>query len=124
MFSGRPRFAKSSRPPLYSSIRSEPDHLAPTSSFIGAEMPKSKSHKGLLKRIKITKSGKIRFRRPHSRHIKSNKTGQQVRSYRRPRYARAGDMKRYSMLLFRPLRSQEQSIADLKDREASTSSSS
>ena len=87
-------------------------------------MPKSKSHKGLLKRIKITKSGKIRFRRPHSRHIKSNKTGQQVRSYRRPRYARAGDMKRYSMLLFRPLRSQEQSIAELKEREAPTSSSS
>lgn len=75
-------------------------------------MPKSKSHKGLLKRIKITKSGKIRFRRPHSRHIKSNKTGEQVRGYRRPRYARAGDMSRFGKLLFRPLRSQEKSVAD------------
>ena len=123
MFFRQARFAKSSRPPLYSSIRSELDHLAPL-VLIGAEMPKSKSHKGLLKRIKITKSGKIRFRRPHSRHIKSNKTGQQVRSYRRPRYSRAGDMKRYSMLLFRPLRSQEQSIADQKEREASAAASS
>ncbi len=85
-------------------------------------MPKSKSHKGLLKRIKITKSGKIRFRTPHSRHIKSNKTGEQVRRYRRPRYARAGDMKRYGTLLFRPLRSQEQSAAEQKEREAAASS--
>ena len=57
-------------------------------------MPKSKSHKGLLKRIKITKSGKVRFRRPHSRHLKSNKTGEQVRGYRKARFARAGDMGR------------------------------
>ncbi|MEE2894341.1 MAG: 50S ribosomal protein L35 [Planctomycetota bacterium] len=81
-------------------------------------MPKSKSHKGLLKRIKITKSGKIRFRRPNSRHIKSNKTGEQVRSYRRPRYARSGDMKRFGTLLFRPLRSQEQSKADSRNDSA------
>ena len=83
-------------------------------------MPKSKSHKGLLKRIKITKSGKIRFRSPNSRHIKSNKTGEQVRGYRRPRYARSGDMKRYSMLLHRPLRSQEQSNANELAREANS----
>ena len=80
-------------------------------------MPKSKSHKGLLKRIKITKSGKIRFRRPHSRHIKSNKTGAQIRSYRNPSYARSGDMGRLRTLLFRPLRSQEQAAADAKKAE-------
>jgi large subunit ribosomal protein L35 len=78
-------------------------------------MPKSKSHKGLLKRIKITKSGKVRFRRPHSRHLKSNKTGEQVRGYRKARYARAGDMGRLGKLLFRPLRSQEKSVADAKN---------
>lgn len=85
-------------------------------------MPKSKSHKGLLKRIKITKTGKIRFRSPNSRHLKSNKTGAAVRSYRRPRYARAGDMSRFGKLLFRPLRSQEQSIADAKARETAAAS--
>ena len=45
-------------------------------------MPKQKSHRGLLKRIKLTKSGKVRFKAPNSRHIKSNKTGTQVQSYR------------------------------------------
>ena len=78
-------------------------------------MPKNKSHKGLLKRVKITKSGKIRFRKPNSRHLKSNKSGKQTRSYRSPQYARAGDMKRLGTLLFRPLRSQDQAKASLKD---------
>ena len=77
-------------------------------------MPKNKSHKGLLKRIKISKSGKVRFRRPNSRHIKSNKSGAQVRSFRQPRYARSGDMSRLGALLFRPLRSREQAEAAAK----------
>jgi ribosomal protein L35 len=48
-------------------------------------MPKNKSHKGLAKRIKISKKGKIRFGRPHSRHLKSNKAGTQIQSYRKRR---------------------------------------
>jgi large subunit ribosomal protein L35 len=71
-------------------------------------MPKNKSHKGLAKRIKISKKGKIRFGRPHSRHLKSNKTGTQIQSYRKRRYARSGDIRALSKLLFRPLLSQEQ----------------
>lgn len=71
-------------------------------------MPKNKSHKGLLKRIKITKTGKIRFGRPHSRHLKSNKTGIQIQGYRKKGYARSGDIRALSKLLFRPLLSQEQ----------------
>lgn len=81
-------------------------------------MPKNKSHKGLLKRIKITKTGKIRFRAPASRHLKSNKTGQQVQSYRKPRYARSGDLVALSKMLFRPLRSEEQHEAELRDKAA------
>lgn len=75
-------------------------------------MPKNKSHKGLLKRVKITKSGKIKFKPPRSRHLKSNKTGLQVQSYRKSRHARSGDMGAYEKLLFRGLRSQEQHEAD------------
>lgn len=84
-------------------------------------MPKNKSHKGLLKRIKITKSGKVRFRAPASRHLKSNKTGTQVQSYRKNRYARAGDLKALSKMLFRPLRSEDQHEAEelRKEYEAS-----
>ena len=81
-------------------------------------MPKLKSHKGLLKRIKITKSGKVRFGRPGSRHLKSNKTGEKIRSFRKRSYMRSGDLKRLEMLLHRPLRSQEQAMADRTAREA------
>jgi large subunit ribosomal protein L35 len=80
-------------------------------------MPKNKSHKGLLKRIKITKTGKIRFRAPNSRHLKSNKTGTAVQSYRKPRYARSGDLRALSKMLFRPLRSEDQHEADELRRE-------
>ena len=81
-------------------------------------MPKMKSHKGLLKRIKITKTGKVRFGRPGSRHLKSNKSGEQIRGYRKRSYARQGDKRRLELLLARPLRSQEQAMADRKTRDA------
>ena len=80
-------------------------------------MPKNKSHKGLLKRARITKSGRVRFRKPGSRHLKSNKSGKTTRRYRLPQYARAGDMKRLGTLLFRPLKSQDQAEAENRDRE-------
>ena len=57
-------------------------------------MPKQKTNKGLMKRIKITKSGKVKFKRAFGRHLKSHKPGSQVRSYRRARYATAGDVRR------------------------------
>ena len=76
-------------------------------------MPKNKSHKGLAKRIKISKKGKIRFGRPHSRHLKSNKAGTQIQSYRKRRYARSGEIRALSKLLFRPLLSQE--LHDLRE---------
>jgi large subunit ribosomal protein L35 len=78
-------------------------------------MPKNKSHKGLAKRIKISKTGKIRFGRPHSRHLKSNKNGIQIQSYRKKGYARSGDIKALSKLLFRPLLSQE--LHELRETE-------
>jgi ribosomal protein L35 len=58
-------------------------------------MPKPKGHKGLLKRIKISASGKVRFHSPNSRHLKSNKTGTAVRSYRKARTLSTSD---YAML--------------------------
>jgi large subunit ribosomal protein L35 len=77
-------------------------------------MPKNKSHKGLAKRIKVTKNGKVRFGRPHSRHLKSNKSGTAIQSYRKRRHARSGDIRALSKLLFRPLLSVEKA----KRREA------
>jgi large subunit ribosomal protein L35 len=84
-------------------------------------MPKVKSHKGLLKRIKISKTGKVRFKKPRSRHLKSNKTGAQVRSYRKNKFARSGDIRALAAMLHRPLRSQEQHLA-AKEAEAQAAS--
>ncbi len=81
-------------------------------------MPKNKSHRGLLKRIKLTKSGKVRFKAPNSRHLKSNKRGEEVQSYRKSRYAASGDLRFLKKLLHRGLRSEERSIADAEAREA------
>ena len=46
-------------------------------------MPKNKPNKGLLKRIRITKSGKIKFRRAFGRHLRSHKNGKTMRGYRK-----------------------------------------
>jgi ribosomal protein L35 len=76
--------------------------------LLSSPIPPTEVHKGLAKRIKVSKTGKIRFGRPHSRHLKSNKTGTAIQSYRKKRYARSGDIRALSKLLFRPLLSQEQ----------------
>ena len=41
-------------------------------------MPKSKNHKGLLKRIRISKSGKIRHRVAGRKHLRSGKGGKKL----------------------------------------------
>ncbi len=62
-------------------------------------MPKQKPHKGLLKRVRITKSGKIKMHRAFGRHLRSHKSAQTIRGYRKPTYAHASDVKRVSRLL-------------------------
>jgi large subunit ribosomal protein L35 len=97
--------------------------IFPSFSPADAAMPKDKSHtkvkshKGLLKRIKITKSGKIKYKSPRGRHLKSNKSGATVRGYRRAQYAQSGDIKKLEAILHRPLRSQEQHMADRAAKE-------
>ena len=45
-------------------------------------MAKMKTHKGLAKRVKITASGKVKFRRPGNSHLASHKPGSRVRKLR------------------------------------------
>ena len=80
-------------------------------------MTKQKTHKGLAKRIKVTKTGKVRFFGPNSRHLKSNKRGTTVQTYRKARFARNGDTKMYGKLLNRSLLSQQQHTAAKVARE-------
>lgn len=63
-------------------------------------MPKNKPNKGLLKRIRFTKSGKVKFRRAFGRHLKSHKSGKLLASYRKPAFAKACDVKRVRAMLF------------------------
>lgn len=77
-------------------------------------MPKNKSHKGLLKRIRISKTGKARHRAAGHKHLSSHKTGKRLRHLRKDRYMAGPDAKRLEKLLFRRLRGRNQPRASLK----------
>lgn len=77
-------------------------------------MPKNKSHKGLLKRIRISKTGKARHRSAYHKHLSSHKSGKRLRQLRKDRYMAGPDAKRLEKLLFRRLRGRNQPRASLK----------
>lgn len=45
-------------------------------------MPKMKTHKGLLKRVRISSKGKVRHRHPNTGHLMSGKSGNRRRGLR------------------------------------------
>lgn len=71
-------------------------------------MPKNKIHKGLLKRIRISKTGKARHRTAYHKHLSSHKSGKRLRQLRADRYLANNDAKRLEKLLFRRLRGRTQ----------------
>ncbi|MFH1023356.1 MAG: 50S ribosomal protein L35 [Planctomycetota bacterium] len=46
-------------------------------------MNKKKTHKGIAKRIRVTKTGKVMFHPPGKRHLLSSKSGKRKRRLRR-----------------------------------------
>jgi large subunit ribosomal protein L35 len=64
-------------------------------------MPKNKPNKGLLKRIRITASGRVKHGRAFGRHRRSHKSGQLLRSYHRSAYAHSSDVRRVASMLHR-----------------------
>jgi large subunit ribosomal protein L35 len=63
-------------------------------------MSKMKSHKGLLKRIRLTAKKKIKFPQHGKRHINSHFTGSQVRKLRgRKKCAKGADMRRLEKMM-------------------------
>ncbi len=66
-------------------------------------MPKLKSHKGLLKRIKVTSGGKIKFRKAFTGHLRSHKSGSKLMQLRSKSLAKSGDIHRLERMLHRPL---------------------
>ncbi|MBL9031996.1 MAG: 50S ribosomal protein L35 [Phycisphaerae bacterium] len=71
-------------------------------------MPKNKAHKGLLKRIRISKTGKVRHRSANHKHLRSGKGGKRLRQLRKDPYMADADVKRLEKLLFRRLRGRTQ----------------
>ena len=76
-------------------------------------MPKNKPNKGLLKRVKITKSGRIKMGRAGGRHLRSHKSASLLRDYRKPIYAKAGDARRVRAMLFTKV----SSTAQVRERD-------
>lgn len=62
-------------------------------------MPKQKSHKGLLKRIRITGKKKIAFHKANSGHLRSVKGAKKLMGYRKKSIAKTGDMRRLQKML-------------------------
>lgn len=71
-------------------------------------MPKSKNHKGVLKRIRVSKTGKVRHRSAFHKHLSSHKSGKRLRQLRKDRMLTSAEAKRFEKLLFRRLRGRNQ----------------
>ena len=71
-------------------------------------MPKNKAHKGLLKRVRISKTGKVRHKSANHKHLRSGKGGKRLRQLRKDPYMASPDAKRLEKLLFRRLRGRTQ----------------
>lgn len=81
-------------------------------------MPKNKPNKGLLKRIRITKSGKVKLNRANGRHLRSHKPSSLLRSYRKPKYASTADARRTKAMLLIPIQSQTRQTMGDEGRES------
>lgn len=77
-------------------------------------MSKNKPHKGLLKRVRITKTGLVRHKTAGHKHLRSGKGGKRLRQMRKDPFMANPDAKRIEKLLFRRLRGRDQSRAALK----------
>jgi large subunit ribosomal protein L35 len=77
-------------------------------------MPKNKIHKGLSKRIRVSKTGKVRHRSANHKHLRSGKSGKRLRHLRKDPYMANPDAKRLEKLLFRRLRGRTQPRAAIK----------
>ena len=62
-------------------------------------MPKMKSHRGAKKRFKVTKNGKVKYRRGFRNHILTHKSSKRKRHLRKDSYLEPQDAKKVKALL-------------------------
>jgi large subunit ribosomal protein L35 len=66
-------------------------------------MPKSKPHKGILKRVKITARGKVKFNKPFAGHLQGPKSGRRRQKIAGFACAKKGDIVLLEKMLHRRL---------------------
>jgi large subunit ribosomal protein L35 len=62
-------------------------------------MPKQKTNRSVRKRIRITKSGKLRRNQAFRRHLLAGRSNKRKRKLRRPAFVSPGERKSYLRLL-------------------------
>ena len=62
-------------------------------------MPKAKTNRGAVKRVRVSKKGRIKFRHPFTSHLLSHKTGNRRRKLRRRGIACVADAKKVLLML-------------------------
>ena len=67
-------------------------------------MPKNKPRKAMLKRIRFTKTGRVKHRRASGRHLRSHKSRKLLRKYRQPAFAVGPEARRVRAMLFTSVR--------------------
>jgi large subunit ribosomal protein L35 len=75
---------------------------------------KNKPHKGILKRMRISKTGKVKHKSANSKHLKSNKSASRLRRLRKDRFLLSSETKGLELLLFRRLRGTDQPRSSIK----------
>lgn len=76
-------------------------------------MPKNKPHKGILKRVRISKTGLVRHRTAGHKHLRSHKSAKRLRHMRTDPYMVGPEAKRLEKMVFRRLRGRNQSRRDV-----------
>jgi large subunit ribosomal protein L35 len=79
-----------------------------------AKKTKNKSHKGTLKRIRVSKTGKVKHKPAGGKHLRSGKTSERLRRLRKLTMLSSVDAKRFEKLLHRRLRGRNQARATLR----------
>jgi ribosomal protein L35 len=75
---------------------------------------KNKPHKGLLKRVRITKTGLVKHKSANSKHLKSSKSPNRLRRLRAASFASTAEAGALERQLHRRLRGRDQDRATIR----------
>lgn len=77
-------------------------------------MPKMKTHKGLLKRVRLTRTGLARHKKSGCKHLRSHKSPKRLRRLRQDSYASTAVTRRLTRLLGTKVRGREQPAGSVR----------